>query len=381
MKRKVLIITLNDYIIYQPSILNLYDFLIEQFDVTVVSFKPERETKKKDEIRNIVYLSPNYLLKHVIHKTDFVLANINKHLVRKIKPDSRYARMYYNKYLPQALRSFLKNKRPQADIIIAVDLPALHVVQQIYGSVHFLSLEIENNTNPIHQKIDRSKVKSVFIQSKERYDYLFPGLDLPTFYIQNAPVFKEESITNYERKDFIWAGAINYQLAIFECLNFFDRYPQFTLVLKGGGPRKTLQKIKQKYAHLIVEKRIMIDQSYLPASSFLDFLSHFKYGFSFYSPSLVADSFNYATAPSGKLFMSFAAGIPVIASNIPGFKLVKEFHAGVLIDDYSPENILKATELINADYAGFQEGCYNTARHFSFDKAVAPYLEFLKTSQ
>ena len=56
MKRKLLIVTLNDYIIYQPTILNLYDALISHFDVTVISFEPEFISKKKDETRNISYL-------------------------------------------------------------------------------------------------------------------------------------------------------------------------------------------------------------------------------------------------------------------------------------------------------------------------------------
>ena len=376
MKKKVLILTLNDYIIYQPTILNLYDYLQQHFDVTVVSFKPESGTKKKDEVRNIKYLKTNFFLKHFFQKTDFIVSTAVKY-VKKIIPSAEYNYLYYNKYLPHLLKSAVKKQQLTADIIIATDFPALHAVQDIYGSVHFLSLEIENNTNPIHKKADRSKVKSVLIQSKERYDYLFPGISLPTFYIQNAPVFSEESITSYERKDFIWSGAMDRRMAIFDCLNFFEAYPQYRLVIKGAAERKVIRRIKEEYADLIQKDRIKIDQEYLPVSLFLDFLSHFKFGFAFYAWDVVRNNFNYATAPSGKLFMNLAAGVPVIAVNIPGFKLIEEFDAGVLIDDFKSETIYAAMKKIESDYEKYRQGCYRAARHFSFDKRVEPYIEFL----
>ena len=376
MKKTILILTLNDYIIYQPSILNLYDYLQPHFDTTVVSFLPSSGAKKKDESRNIVYLDPGFFLKHFFQKTDFILSKVFK-LLKKVFPGAEYSYIYYNNYLPWLLKSGIKKQKLTADIIIATDFPALHTVQQVYGSVHFLSLEIENNTNPIHRKIDRSKVKSVFIQSKERYDYLFPGMNLPVFYIQNAPVFREDSITNYERKDFIWSGAMDRRMSIYDCLDFFDAYPQYKLVIKGAAERKVLKHIHEAYEHLIQQNRVKIDQEYLPGSSFLDFLAHFKFGFAFYAWDVVLHNFNYATAPSGKLFMNLAAGVPVIACNIPGFKLVEEFNAGVLIDDFKATTIFEAMKKIEADYESYRQGCYAAARHFSFDKCVAPYIDFL----
>ena len=347
--------------------------MLLDFDVTVVSFMPGSNGSKKDEQRNIIYLKTNRFISFFYFKLDFILANVFK----RIRPKSEYGHLYYTKYLPSLLKSLIKKKKLDADLIIAVDFPALKVAQNIFGAVHFISLEIENNTNPIHQKIDRKKVKSVFIQSKERYDYLFPGINLPVFYVQNAPIFDESAIISYPRKDFIWSGSINPVLGVYECIDFFDKYPQFKLLIKGGEYRNTLQKIKGKYAHLIAEGRITIDQEYLPAPSFLDFLSHFRIGFALYSWKIVHAKFNYATAPSGKLFMNLAAGVPVIACNIPGFQLVEEFNAGVLITNYEPETIFNAVQKIESDYESFQKGCYNAARHFSFDKAVKPYIEYL----
>ena len=95
MKKKVLIATLNDYIIYQPTILNLYDFLSPHFDVEVISFQPYHATKKKDEERKVTYLKPGYWGTHVFQKTDFILSKFTKY-IRRLYPGYAYYYRYYN---------------------------------------------------------------------------------------------------------------------------------------------------------------------------------------------------------------------------------------------------------------------------------------------
>jgi glycosyltransferase involved in cell wall biosynthesis len=256
-------------------------------------------------------------------------------------------------------------------------LQTLYIAQQLYGSVHFLSLEIDNNTNKLYKKIDTRKIKSVFVQSPMRFDYLFPDTKLKTFIVQNAPVFAGVPTEQKAREGFIWAGAIDRRLAILDCLQFFDRYPIYKLEMKGGGDQKTKRIIEEKYKHLLENKTVVFNQEYLPDNSFIDFLSKFRIGFCFYSWQLIHSSFNYLTAPSGKLFMYFAAGTPVIACNIPGFSFVKEFGAGILIDDYKPETILNAITTIEENYQQYSDACYEVARHYSFAEHVKPYVDFL----
>jgi glycosyltransferase involved in cell wall biosynthesis len=249
--------------------------------------------------------------------------------------------------------------------------------QQIFGAVHFLSLEIDNNTNAYYRKIDVNRIKSVFVQNPMRYEYLFPGKQLKVFFVQNAPTYDGTRYETSNRNNFIWAGAIDKRLAVLDCLEFFRKYPEYKLVLKGGANRKMLAQIQAEYKSLLEEKRITINQDYLKNDSFIAYLSGFRIGFCFYDWTLIRENFNYQTAPSGKLFMCLAAGTPVIACNIPGFQLIKDFHAGILIDDYKPETILEAVKLIESDYQYFSEGCYKAAAHFSFDKSVAPYIQYL----
>ena len=77
--------------------------------------------------------------------------------------------------------------------------------------------------------------------------------------------------------------------------------------------------------------------------------------------------------------MYMAAGVPVIACNIPGFAFIEEFNAGILIDNYDPVTILNAAKKIEANYQAYQEACYRVAAHFDFRRNVKPYIEFLDT--
>src|SRR6188472_2583816 len=158
MKKKVLIATLNDYIVYQPTILNLYDELINDFDVEIISFEPEFISTNKDNSRNIRYIKVNSAVKEVANKVDFIMHKASG-LIRKIFPGFRYKYIYYNRALPGALRSSLK--QTSVDHVIAVDIPALYVCQQVFGTAHFLSLEIDRS-NPFLAKIDTNAIQSVF---------------------------------------------------------------------------------------------------------------------------------------------------------------------------------------------------------------------------
>lgn len=380
MRKKVLILTLNDYILYQPTILNLYDALSNYADVTVVSFEPQFVTKQKEERRQIKYLKPSKLATSFYTKLDFVISKIEP-VIKKLVPTFSHHYLFYNKYLPSVLARYLTNEKPEADEVIAVDLGPLLVAQKHFGAVHFLSLEIDNKSNPNYKKIDSAKIKSVFVQSRLRYDYLFPNQDHKKFIVQNSPVYKPLIANEKERKNLIWAGAIDRRLAVLECIEFFNQYKNYKLVMKGGGDAKTRKIIEELYTHLIEEGRIVFNQEYLEAGSFLQFLSSFRIGFCFYSWSLIAASFNYQSAPSGKLFMYLAAGTPVIACNIPGFDFVKDFGAGVLINDYEPATIRKAIEQIEENYEAYSAACYKAAAYYSFDNHVKPYVEYLLKSK
>ncbi len=257
MRTKILILTLNDYIIYQPTILSLYDYLAKDANVKIISFKPQFATKKKDEKRNIEYLETNYWLTHFFTKTDFILSKLSR-LIKVFKPGFTYHYLFYNKYLPSILKNKLKKENDKYDEVIAVDLQVLYLAQQLFGSVQFLSLEVDNDTNRYYKKIDTNKIKSVFVQSEIRYNYMFPGKDIRKFIVQNAPVYKELDCTVQQRKNFIWAGAIDRRLAVLDCLEFFKQYPAYKLLLKGGGDIKTRKIIENRYSELLSSRELLL---------------------------------------------------------------------------------------------------------------------------
>lgn len=372
-KRKIVIVTADDYLAYQPSILNLYDFLEPFFDISIISFEPAYIGKQKPAGRNIIYLKIPSFLRWCILKFDYVFQVICTTL-RIFYKSLSHTSLYYRKLQYFYLRKSLRNIK--ADDFLAVDIPALSITQRVFGKCHFFSLEIYND-DPFRGKISVDNILSVIIQNKERYDYLFPGVALPVFYIQNAPIFSEEMIRSYDRKDIIWAGSIVRQFAVLESIEFIRQYSSYRLVLKGGADRKTLKYISDHYQDLFSSGRLAIDRNYLISEEFIDFLAHFKIGFCFYSWDLINKNINYQTAPSGKLFMYLAAGVPVIACNIPGFQFIQEQGAGVLIDDYRPETIFNAIQLIEKDYEKYCLACYSVSRKYSFDKTIRPYIDFL----
>src|ERR671912_2159064 len=101
MRKKILIATLNDYIVYQPTILNLYDELVSDFDVEIISFEPQFISSDKDNSRNIRYIKVPGIVKEIANKFDFFMNKASK-LIRKLVPGFSYKYIYYNRALPAA---------------------------------------------------------------------------------------------------------------------------------------------------------------------------------------------------------------------------------------------------------------------------------------
>jgi glycosyltransferase involved in cell wall biosynthesis len=374
-KRKVYIVTANDYLIYQPTILNLYDELTLFFDVAIVSFEPNFISKKKDEQRNAEYIHIPFLLRFFVQNTDYAIQ-----LLFRLLKVLGFKLVHKNSFYQKLQVAYLKKKvrKLKADIVIAVDIAALYICQNYFHDIHFLSLEIYHD-DPLMKKIKVENINSVFIQNLPRFEFLFGTTPVRKFLIQNAPTFKESYITDYERSGLVWAGSIVKRFAVLDCIDFIREHREYNITLKGGAEPKTLKHIQKKYQDSILDGQIKIDQSYLITDDFIDYLSHFRIGFCFYSWELIKSSINYQTAPSGKLFMCMAAGVPVIASKILGFQFIQDYNAGVLVEDYRPETIKQAILTIESDYQNYRAACYRVARDVSFHESVQPYLRYLLT--
>ncbi|MEO7769107.1 MAG: hypothetical protein ABIS01_16870, partial [Ferruginibacter sp.] len=130
-KKKILIISGDEILAYQPSILNLYDYLLPFFDVSIVTFLPAYIGNQKIEDRNVIYLRPPAWLKLMCKTSDFFLTK----LIAKVVPSHATAFLTYRRL--QLL--YLKKRLPSLvfDEYIAVDIAVLAVTQQVFGNCHF----------------------------------------------------------------------------------------------------------------------------------------------------------------------------------------------------------------------------------------------------
>ncbi|MBA4166801.1 MAG: hypothetical protein H0X41_04550 [Chitinophagaceae bacterium] len=75
--------------------------------------------------------------------------------------------------------------------------------------------------------------------------------------------------------------------------------------------------------------------------------------------------------------MYLAAGVPIIAPDIPGFKFLKDGKAGVLIRDYKALTIFNAIAEIENNISSFQQNCYKLFNEMCFDKEAEIYRQYL----
>jgi hypothetical protein len=262
--------------------------------------------------------------------------------------------------------------------IISVDILNAVFCSILKVKTDFLSLELTIDEKHLHL-IDLNYINCVLIQSTERYQYLFKDRKIKTFFVQNAPIYKD-GLTKDKRNGLIYGGSAYDELGFYHCLNYIDAYKDEKLTVQGAIMPKDLSRVENEYKHLLEEERLILNRKYLENDEVVKSLSYYEIGFCFYNfdvPVIRDNYFNYASAPSGKMFKYLAAGVPVVASNIIGFKFVPEFQCGVLIDGLSPEEIRTAVCKIRENYSFFVDNAIKTAKFYSFDRAIKPYLQFI----
>ena len=252
-------------------------------------------------------------------------------------------------------------------------------MQIINKRVEFLSLEI-NADDKFREGRDFQNINSVLIQTKERYEHLFKDKELKTFFIQNAPVYTPSS-ANYDRSGLVYCGTAWDAFGFYHLLEFLKSFPDYLLTVKGAVLNEDRKRIETEYRDLVSSKRLVIDNDYLDDTEVVDYLRKFRIGFCFYNFDIDwVNNFNYLSAPAGKMFKYFAAGVPVVGLDILGLKPVKEFDCGVLIKDLEPESIKSAIGKIERNFDYYSQNCLKAASHYSFDKAAKPFVDYLLNS-
>ena len=370
---KILILFDGRHVAYSPTITQLYDVLSNDYDVTIFAETSKKFVGQKLTGRKVIYYE--YLKKKptFIYKAYYAFIVLKNKEAKLLRDNKIKFPEYYYKF--RRLKNLLQADHYKR--VIAVDIKNLFYCSLLKQRVDFISLEIgiAENLLPL---IDASLIDCVIIQSKERLDYLFKNNPFTVFFIQNAPVFKELS-HNPERKGLLYGGTAWNPFGFYHCLDYLRVFKNEKLTVNGAVPEADRKKINKLYKDLLDEGRLVINETYIENDLLVDYFSQFEIGFCFYNFEVKwINHFNYKSAPSGKLFKYLAAGVPVVCSDIIGFKFVTEYKCGVLIADLNPEKINEAIKQIRDNYSEYVNNAITAAKHFSFDKAVKPYLDFIE---
>jgi hypothetical protein len=371
--RKLLIVFPDFFLPYSPTTLNLYDALSPFFDITILTFEPDaRFSVQKITDKNIIYLKRNKLrIGKLLFKKIFQTFLVSFRLTKKnITP------------IPLNASTLVKEIKKFDGEIIAVDFFALWCCQVAGKKAHLVSLEIYDNDS-YRERCKLERVLSVIIQTPERYKYIFGDSKIQTFYVQNSPVYIDCEInTNRGKRDLLFCGSAMPGFGIFSCLEFINDYPEYNLTIQGAVPAQIKKTIETDFYHLIDQKRLIINNQYFSPEELNKFVSSFRIGFVFYDYFRFEwiNTFNYKTAPSGKLFQYYNAGVPVISNSIAGMISVKEYNAGVMINTLGSLSIKMAIDAIENDYDTYARNAKKVSRQFDFSKNIAPFVDFIKGS-
>jgi glycosyltransferase involved in cell wall biosynthesis len=375
MKKKLTILFGDAHLSYSPTAIGLYDLLSQHFDVTIVARSPKFFDDNPLADRNVVYIKqPAHRIGRLQKKMSFKLASVlNQNAKLLAETNAPYTAFYEFRFIEQ----YLSAEKP--DIVIAVDFKSLFFAQMLALRVEFVSLEIVPN-DPFHAACDLKNINSVVIQTKERYEHLFGEIKFKTFYIQNAPIYVPVQ-TERLRAGLVYCGTAWNPFGFYHCLALLREFPELALNVRGAILHADKKRVQREYGDLLANGRLIIDDEYLDDKKVVDYLRRFRIGFSFYNFEVDwIDNFNYYSAPSGKMFKYFAAGVPVVALDTLGAKPVAEFDCGVLINDLKPENIKQAVDNIENNFEYYSQNCLKAAENYSFDKMAQPFVEYLLSS-
>jgi hypothetical protein len=367
--KTILIIFYDEHLAFSPTVLNLIELLGRECRLKVIA--PPQVGYHKYSHPSVQYVELDWRLTGRFSR--YRLRRLAQRLGVATPADLDLDTATYVKV--HSLRNAVKNAR--FDSCIAIDPTSMWIAQSLGIKAHFLSLELLYR--PMSNKVDFGNAESVCIQSPERLRAAaLGGISCPVFYLPNSSIFVEAPSVQRLPKELLFCGTATRGFGIYTCLHFLQKYPEYRLTLQGTLPDDVLEDILKFWPELMDEGRLKVNSSYLLESEMNELVRQFRIGFCIYDTRYrhMANP-NYQTAPSGKLWRYFAAGVPVIGLDIPGLAIVKERKCGVLVSLLTSASILDAVHLIEEDYTGFEQRCIDAAREYSFERCAAPYIRFL----
>lgn len=174
--------------------------------------------------------------------------------------------------------------------------------------------------------------KPYFIPSRKELE----GLE--NKYTEELRVFKTHKVILYQGMIFEERDLSNFIRAVKQLGE------EYKLVLLGKD-----QDMLRRYRE-IDEMLIHID--FIPAPDYLIFTAMCHIGIVTYDPRTL----NTAYCAPNKIFEYAAFGKPMIANDIPGLKIIHDFHAGVIVDEDSVSSIQGAVLRVEREYEQYSLG-------------------------
>lgn len=380
MKKKIAILFPNEHIAYSPTTLGIYDALVLQNDVMLFAATSSKFRVDNFDNRNINYFPYTTNRIRKLKAVPFFLINKIGSFFSKKFALGKLNIYNYVRYLEY--KKALKNINiSDFDEVIAIDVLILYAARFVCKRVSFLSLELYEEERGLIPLLKSNFIKCIITQTEQRYNFLFKNNDYKVFLIQNAPNYKAIDALSKNENSLLFNGTALERFGLYHCLNFVRNYPMYTITLRGAIMESEKSKVLINYKKEIENENIIFTENYMESKALLQFMAQYEIGFCFYDLSFPSmNTFNYHSAPSGKMFAYFAAAVPVIANRLDGLQIIEEFGAGILIENFEPDTILQAVIKIKNNYLFYQQNCHKAAQHFSFDKNVQPFVQFLQNN-
>jgi glycosyltransferase involved in cell wall biosynthesis len=258
----------------------------------------------------------------------------------------------------------------QTDLCFSVDSLGFLASRLFQKHPYYVSLEVQRD---LWFRFARwAGIRHVLTQTKERFDFLFADFrNQPICSIlPNSPILEPYERQHSRPEDAVYFGFISAAHGVEQCIEALEFLPDlYRLTLKGPVAEDYRLALTQRYQPLFESRRLTLDSSYVAAADVVPYLSSFGVGFCFYDFNVIAaNDFNYLSCPSGKLYGYFAAGIPVIGSDILGLRAVPDRQCGLLLEKPDPQAIARAVLEIASDRDAYRKRCLEAAEYFDFRK-------------
>jgi glycosyltransferase involved in cell wall biosynthesis len=311
------------------------------FDVTIVALY-EKGLKKNELIGGLA-----------IHRVELISRNWSKMWIFK-----------FFKYLEFLLKVLAKYK--DVKIVHCNDLESLPIgllikafgrnVKVVYDC-HEYQTEINNlaGTSKLLKKIAENfliKYADTIITVSESISKEYVknyGVPRPHV-ILNCPPYKDQLKKDYfrakfdiakDQKIFLYQGLLGEGRGVEIIMRAFREIEDedSVIIFMGFGPLTDLIKLEAR------ESRKIFFHESVPPDLILDYTSSADYGVSFIEDTCL----NYRYCLPNKVFEYLMAGIPILASNLIEMRsLLHREGIGVVSEDYSIDNIIKAIQLIKS---------------------------------